>query len=305
VRDRILDFSEQGASLSVRLEQLRIRPAEGREVSLPLADIAVLVLAHPAIHLTQAVLGGLAEHGGVLLTCDSSRLPAGMMFPLVGHHVQGLRATAQVRASLPTKKRLWQSLVRAKITHQALTLEDLRSTDGGLHALAAQVRSGDPGNVEARAARRYWPLLFNSTDFRRARERPDVNRFLNYGYAVLRAAVARAVCAAGLLPSIGLHHHNRYDPFPLADDVVEPFRPLIDRAAWELADRIGPEAPLGREAKEALISPITARYRYQAEQRTLFDILSRVCISLAGALAGECRDIALPDFAHFHAAEGR
>ena len=299
MRDRILDISETGARLSVRLDQLCIEPHEGTAASLPLEDIAVLVLGNPAIQITQAVLTGLAEKGGILITCNSSRLPAGMMVPLVGHHLQGLHVQAQAQASLPTKKRIWKALVRAKVVHQGLVLEDLRGRDAGLPELAKQVRSGDPGNLEARAARIYWPILFDPA-FRRSRELDDANRYLNYGYAVLRAAVARAICAAGLLPSMGIHHHNRYDAFPLADDLMEPFRPLVDRAAWELADRIGPDAPLDPEAKTCLISPMLERYQWQGESRTLFDILSRIGTSLASALAGRAREIDLPDFSRFH-----
>ena len=148
-----------------------------------------------------------------------------MLLPLVGHHLQARRFVAQAAASVPTKKRLWRQIVRAKIELQAHTLETLHGDSAGVRPLMRLVRSGDPENVEARAARAYWPLLFADDDFRRDHERGDQNRLLNYGYTVLRAIVARAICAAGLHPALGLHHHNQYSAFCLADDLMEPFRP--------------------------------------------------------------------------------
>jgi len=296
VRNRILDISQEGAGLSVKHSNLEIRPASSEETRLPLGDIAVLILAHPAIHITQAVLAGIGGAGGIVLTCDSARLPSAMQIPMVGHHVQGERVAAQAAASIPTRKRVWKQIVRAKIVHQAQVLDDLRGVDMGLLNLVSKVRSGDPDNLEATAARRYWQALFEGAGFRRSREIPDVNRYLNYGYAVLRALVARAICSAGLLPSLGLHHHNKYDPFPLADDLMEPWRPLVDHAAWHMNDQHGPDAPLGPELKSALVAPLLRRYRFESEDRTLFDILSRVAASLAATLMGERKDLLLPNF---------
>src|SRR5574340_878189 len=158
--DRILDFSESPARLRVYCKQLVIDRQDQPEVSLPLADVAVVVVSHPQITYTQAVLSGLAEAGGTFVACNRKMLPVGMFLPLVAHHSQTQRFAAQARAPVPMRKRLWQQLVRAKVLAQAETLEQRHGTDRGLRALAARVRSGDPKNVEARAARRYWPVLF-------------------------------------------------------------------------------------------------------------------------------------------------
>jgi len=162
--------------------------------------------------------------------------------------------------------------------------------------MAGRVRSGDPDNLEGQASRRYWPALFDNPGFRRDRDLPDQNKNLNYGYAVLRAIVARAVCAAGLHPALGIHHHNRYDAFALADDLMEPFRPLVDRAvvAWVRAN--DPLADLSPQAKAALIQPLMARYPVKDEERPLFDIAARAAVSLTRVFAGTANALVLPDF---------
>jgi CRISPR-associated protein Cas1 len=231
--NRILDLSEAPARLRVRNRLLVVQRDDTSEVSMPLVDLAVVLVSHPQVTYTQAVLAGLAEAGGSFIACNRRMLPVGMFLPLVAHHAQVQRFAAQARAALPLRKRLWKQIVQAKIRAQAETLAKLHGTEHGLRALAAKVCSGDPQNVEARAARRYWPLLFADMDFRRHRENEDQNQLLNYGYAVLRAIVARAICAAGLHPCLGIHHHNRYDAYCLADDLMEPFRPTVDHAVAE------------------------------------------------------------------------
>ncbi len=227
--NHILDLSESPAYLHVNQSRLVIDRKDEPPVILPLAEVAVLIAAHAQVKFTQAVLAGLASAGGVFVVCDTRRLPVGMMLPLDAHHWQVTRFTQQAVAKLPTKKRLWQQVVRAKIIAQAGVLEEFSGADKGLRNLADEVRSGDPSNVEAQAARRYWSALFGE-GFRRDREAADANLLLNYGYGVLRAIVARAICAAGLHPSLGLHHHHRASGYPLADDLMEPFRAVVDRS---------------------------------------------------------------------------
>lgn len=294
---RVIDISDEPAALSVRNDQLVIRLGQGdqqREATVPLAELAVLVVAHPAVSYTHAVLTGLAAHGGVLIVCDVKRMPAAMLLGLEGHHAQAERFAAQAHAPIPVGKRLWQQLVRAKIAAQARLLVRLRGDDAGLPALLPSVHSGDPQNVEALAARRYWTALFGK-DFRRDREAEDANRLLNYGYAVLRASVARAVSAAGLHPSIGLHHHNRYDAFCLASDLVEPFRPTVDAAVAEYVAVNGTNCPMDKSAKAHLLKIATARYDLSGEWRTLFDVLMRVAVSLAQVFDGARKDLDLPE----------
>jgi CRISPR-associated protein Cas1 len=182
-------------------------------------------------------------------------------------------------------------------------LRDLRALRGeeldglaelGLRAMAERVRSGDPENVEAQAARKYWPLLFGPA-FLRDREAAGVNPMLNYGYAILRAMTARAVCAAGLHPTLGLHHHNKYNAFCLADDLMEPFRPLVDRTVAEFLAFYGPDPAMDKTAKQGLIEGLTGRVRVGGEWRTVFDALTRMAASLAGVYAGERKEILLPE----------
>ena len=297
--NRIVEFSASPARLRVRCAQLIVERQDLPEVSLPLADLAVVLVAHPQVTFSQAVLSGLAAAGGVFVTCDRFNLPVGMMLPLAAHHAQAERFLAQARAPLPVRKRLWRQIVCSKIKAQAALLVELRGQDFGLQALGRQVRSGDPANVEARAARRYWPAVFADLNFRRQRDNEDQNVLLNYGYAVLRAIVARAVSAAGLHPSLGIHHHNRYDPFCLADDLMEPFRPAVDHA---VADYMrNHDAPYGLEAaaKQQIISELTGRYMMGGELRTLFDVATRVAASLASVFLGEAEKLEMPDFDHF------
>ena len=292
--ERIIDLSEEPAWLNVDTARLVISRADQARVIIPLADIAALVVSHPQAVMTHAVLAGLAREGGIAVICNEKRMPAAMLLPLEGHFVQGERFTLQAQASLPLRKRLWQSLAKAKIRAQGRALSDLWGDDAGLAQLALTVRSGDPSNVEAEAARRYWPALFRDPAFRRDRDAGGANSLLNYGYAVLRAIIARAVCAAGLHPSLGLHHHNRYDCFCLADDLMEPFRPLVDRAAVRYCVENGAPAEVDRAAKQALIGQLTGRFPTDTGSRQLFDIAGQMAGSLAAVFAGKRKDLALP-----------
>lgn len=208
---------------------------------------------------TLPVLDALMRHGAALIVCDGAMHPSGMMLPLAGHFQQTRRMIAQATASLPARKQIWKQIVVAKVRAQAANLVALRGHDGGLGVLAGQVRSGDPKNIEAQAAQRYWPLLFNDPLFRRRFDAPDQNRLLNYGYAVLRAAVGRAIVASGLHPSLGVHHHARENPFCLADDLMEPYRPLIDTEVVEIAGEWGGDVALSGKIKERLVGVMHGR----------------------------------------------
>jgi len=294
--NRILDFSEAPARLRVRLRQLVVSSQDRPEVSVPLAELAVVVAAHPQVSYTQAVLAGLAESGGAFVACNRQNLPVGMFLPLAAHHSQAQRFAAQARAPLPLRKRLWRQIVRAKIRAQADALESLHGTDHGLRQLVPLVRSGDPANVAARAARRYWSRLFVDVRFRRNPDDEDQNLLLNYGYAVLRAIVARAVCAAGLHPSQGIHHHNRGNAFCLADDLMEPFRPTVDRSVVEYVASHDAVTHVEPAAKRHIIADLTARYQINGQQRTLFDVAARLAASLADVFLGNARRLEMPDW---------
>jgi CRISPR-associated protein Cas1 len=296
VTDRILDFSESGAVLSVRDGLLAIA-REGRELQrIPLGDIAVIMASHRQVVFTQSVVAALAKAGGVLVCCDERHHPVAMLLPFESNFEQSERFRKQAEASLPVRKRLWQEITRAKIAAQSRALTAIRGEDGGLLALSRRVRSGDAGNTEAVAAVRYWPLLFMDGAFRRGNEDDPRNTLLNYGYAVMRAAAARALCAAGLHPTLGVHHANKNNAFCLADDFMEPLRPLIDRAVARYCEGIQPAVPaLNKTAKAVLISCTLTRYRTDGEQRTLFDILARTAGMLAGTLTSKTTSFRYPD----------
>jgi len=292
--DRVLDISDRPAKLHVRNDQLVIEPEGGEPVSAPLAEIAALVVSHPRVSYTHSVLDGLARAGAALVVCDQKHLPSAMLLPLAGHYVQAERIGAQAEAPLPLKKRLWAEIVKAKVANQGRLLRLLLKNDHGLVALSRRVRSGDPDNLEAQAARRYFEALFGKK-FKRDREADDHNRNLNYGYAVVRAAVARAICAAGLHPSLGLHHHNRYDAFCLADDLMEPFRPLNDLAVFLWLKTAGPDAPFDLEAKRAILRGLADQFQVDGERRSLFDLAGRAASSLAHVFIGKRKKLALPE----------
>ena len=292
---RVIDIADEPARLKVRYENLVVERAGKAPVSLPLAEIGALVVSHQQVTYTHAVLAGLAAAGAPLIVCDLKHLPVGLLLPIAAHYAQAERFAQQARVSRPTAKRLWQQIVRAKIRNQAELLERVRGGHHGLRPLVARVRSGDPTNVEAWAARKYWPALFDSTGFRRRYEADDANRLLNYGYAIIRALAARAICAAGLHPSLGIHHHNRYDAFCLADDLAEPFRPLVDEVVLALVEEHGDDVPLDRETKLAILRHLTGRFTVEGESRTLFDILAKVASSLAAVFADKEKRMWLPE----------
>lgn len=293
--DRIVDIAEGVARLHVRYSQLVIEREQGGEVTTPLADLGALVISYPRVLMSQAVISGMAEHGGAVVICDPNHSPAAMMLPLQAHSTQTERFAKQATAALPLRKRLWQQIVQAKIKAQGRLLRELHGSDSGLLAMADRVRSGDTGNCEAQASRRYWPLLFADPKFRRGSPGPDQNTHLNYGYAVLRATVARALCASGLHPSLGLQHHNRYDSFCLASDLMEPFRPLVDRSVFHWVQAHDPTQPLDKEAKACLLQPFLRRYLTDGEERTLFDLAARSASSMAQAFMGKTRELYLPE----------
>lgn len=293
----IIDISDTVVSLNVRLANLVIDCGDnlGRTI-VPLTQVAALVLSNQHVSVTNAALAGIAANGGIVVVSDSKFQPAGMLLPLDTHYVQGERFRMQAAVAQPVQKRIWQQIVRSKILAQAMTLKRLTGNDSGLHNLAARVTSGDTGNHEAQAAQRYWPAVFNNPRFRRNREAEDQNRLLNYGYAVLRALTARAICASGLHPALGVHHHNRYDSFALASDMMEPFRPLVDETVVRIVDEHGVGVVLGRDVKRALITGITCLIKVEEETRTIFSILAKCASSLAAVYAGERKKLFLPEW---------
>ena len=275
---RVVEVASEGCHLARSRGSMTVISNGREEGRVPLDDIGVLLCNGRGITYSNSLMTELARRGAAVVLCGPNYLPVAWLWPLEGHHVQAMRMRRQLEASLPLCKRLWQSVVKAKINQQAKALELLGISDGGLEALARRVRSGDPDNVEAQAARRYWPLLFGS-DFRRNRFGGAANSFLNYGYTVLRAAVARAVVAAGLHPSLGIHHSNRANSMCLADDLMEPFRPLVDYTVVRLAADGAEE--LTTEAKRDLAAVLVMDMSTDRGTTPLQTCIERAAQSLA------------------------
>lgn len=287
-----IEVSQEPAYLSVRLGQLVLKNGERVLGSIPCEDVGVVVVDNPAASYSHAALAELARSDAVVVVCGRDHLPAAVLLPLADHSQITWRIADQVAVSRPRKKRLWQQLVRAKIRAQAANVP----TDWPAHAklldLARQVRSGDPANVEAQAARVYWDNWLPETDFRRDPDLGGLNAMLNYGYAVVRAAVARALIAAGLLPALGLFHSNRANAFCLADDLVEPLRPLVDDRARELF-RQGYEE-LSQEAKARMLEILSDSARLGRRRGPLMVCLHRMAASLVRCYAGEAKRLEIP-----------
>ena len=230
---RVIEVTSAGRHLARHRGLMTVSQGGVEDGRVPLDDIGVLLCNARDLTYSNDLITELARRGAAVVLCGDNYLPVAWLWPLEGHHIQALRMRRQLEASLPLRKRLWQALVKEKIAQQENTLEWLGITGSNLKELAKRVKSGDPDNVEAQAARRYWPLLFGSS-FRRERFGPMPNPLLNYGYTVLRAATARAIVAAGMHPSLGIHHSNRANSMCLVDDLMEPFRPLVDYTVAEL-----------------------------------------------------------------------
>ncbi len=250
---RTIEISSGPARLSVAHRQLVIEKSDGPTATIPIEDIGMVIVDQPAVTYTHTVFTDLVEAGAAVVLCSRNHHPAGIFLPIDAHSTQTERYHLQIEASLPFKKQSWARIVRAKIARQADVIKEVAGKDEGLSALAGRVRSGDPENLEAQAAQRYWKVLFG-TDFRRDRDAPGPNSALNYGYAIIRAAIGRAIVGSGLIPSLGLHHHNRSNPFCLADDLMEPYRPFIDLKVLELARSGHALLELDRAAKAVLLS---------------------------------------------------
>lgn len=287
----VIEVAEDGRHLSLD-RGFMVVSTRGAEIGrVPLDDIAVLIGTAHGLTYSNNLLLALLERECAVVLCGRNFSPAAILWPIDGHHVQAQRMRAQADATDAFKNRLWQAIARAKVRNQGAVLEALGQPAGAFVELARKLRSGDPDNIEAQAARRYWPLLFGP-DFRRDSDEPGLNGLLNYGYAVLRGGAARAVAAAGLHPTLGLKHSNRSNPMCLVDDLLEPFRPLVDL----LVRRLAADGCLAvdRDAKRALAGILTQDLRTEAGVTPLATCLFRLASSLAQMLLGERQVLDLP-----------
>ena len=266
------------------------------EVTKPIEDIGVVVLDNKRITVTSGLLEALLESNCAVITCDSKGMPVGLMLPLYGNTTQNERFRRQIDASLPLKKQLWQQTIKTKIANQAAVLRSYTQEEVRcMEIWAADVKSGDPDNLEARAAAFYWKTLFAHVDgFTRDREGPPPNHLLNYGYAILRAIVARGLVTSGLLPTLGIHHHNRYNAYCLADDVMEPYRPYVDELVFKLAKDYHNSPTLTRELKAQLLTIPTLEVRIGGKRSPLMVAVAQTTASLYKCFDGELRRISYP-----------
>lgn len=267
------------------------------EVTKPIEDIGIVVLDNKQITITSGVLEALLENNCSVITCDSRSMPVGLMLPLYGNTTQNERFRKQLDTSLPLKKQLWQQTIQAKINNQASVLKDCMDEEVKcMRIWATNVHSGDPDNLEARAAAYYWKSLFSDVDsFTREREGIPPNNLLNYGYAILRAVVARGLVISGLLPTLGIHHHNRYNAYCLADDIMEPYRPYVDELVFSLIQEYGKNAELTKEMKTRLLTVPTLEVIIGGKRSPLMVAVGQTTASLYKCFNGELRRISYPE----------
>lgn len=264
--------------------------------TVPIEDIGVVVLDNRQITITQGLLDALLENNCALITCDKSRMPVGLMLPLCGNTTQNERFRTQIDASLPLKKQLWQQTVQAKIKNQAALLHERGVVVSNMLIWSDKVKSGDSDNLEARAAAYYWKNIFPFIDdFTRGRDGIPPNNLLNYGYAILRAVIARALVSSGLLPTLGIHHHNRYNAYCLADDIMEPYRPYVDRLVLDIIFSGDDYTKLSVDVKSKLLSIPVIDVVINGERRPLMIAASITTSSLAKCFNGEIRKIIYPE----------
>lgn len=295
---RILYF-ENPAFLSLKLRNLVIRFPEDsgkNTVEAPIEDIGVVVLDNPRITITQALIAALSENKIALVSCDSARMPSGLMLPICGNALQSKIFRAQAAISVPLKKQLWRQIVRTKILNQTRILECEGLDAGTMEELAESVKSGNAENREGLAAAYYWRTLFPMfPNFVRSREGAPPNNLLNYGYAVLRAIVARAVVSAGLHPTLGIFHRNQYNAYCLADDLMEPYRPFVDKAALGLVFQNSDIDVLTKQMKGRLYGIAVDDVLMDGVRRPLMAAVAQTVSSFVKTFSGESRKLDLSD----------
>ena len=303
------------AYLSCRLDQLIVRlPAvenntslpdsfrKDAHTSIPIEDIGILILDNQQILISQGLIWKLLENNVAIISCDDKRHPAGLMLPLSGNTIQTERHKDQLNASIPLKKNLWKQTVRSKILNQATLLRTQNIEIDNMLRWADSVKSGDPNNFEARAAAYYWEKLFSHKiqSFTRDRDGLPPNNLLNYGYAVLRAIVARALVGSGLIPTVGIHHHNKYNAFCLADDIIEPYRPFVDLIVLDIMKNFDDYNQLNTKLKTKLLGIASADIYIDGENSPLIVGVNRTTTSLVNCFDGTQRNLLYPIFPKLH-----
>ena len=291
---RIIEISQSKTCLSVRYGQLLLKQNGELQSSIPCEDIGVLLVDHQGTSYTHCVFTELLRCGAAVILCGSNHHPTGMLLPIESNSVQTERFRQQIEVKEPIKKRLWKQIVKAKIKHQARLAGSDSDVYKPLMALRHRVRSGDPENIEAQASRKFWPVYLQDVTFHRNIDGPPPNNMLNYGYMVMRAAVARALCSAGLLPALGIHHHNRYNAFCLADDILEPFRGFVESKVRQICECEGAAQELDQPTKAKLLEVLYEPVTIAGFEGPLMVGLHRTAASLQRCFAGEQKYLDLP-----------
>jgi CRISPR-associated protein Cas1 len=282
---------ENKASLTTKNNQLIIK-TELKESSISIEDIGYIVLDSPEIYLSIPALNLLIENNSAVIICNNNHLPNGMFLNLNSHHIQQEIFKHQINATVPLKKQLWQQTIIEKITNQGILLEKITSKKNNFEFLASKVLSGDTSNMEGVAAGFYWKVFFEQK-FKRERFGDYPNNFLNYGYAILRAATARALSGSGLLNTLGIHHKSKYNAFALADDIMEPYRPVIDEKVFELIHKYDGQE-LNTQLKAELLQILTRTVYFKDEKSPLMVALQKTASSLQQCITGERKKIKYP-----------
>jgi CRISPR-associated protein Cas1 len=283
------------AYLKTKDDQLVVERPELPAHTVPIEDIGLVVLDHQQITISAALMAKLLENNVALITCNNTHHPTGLLLNLDGHTLQSQRFQVQLQSSVPLRKQLWQQTVEAKIRNQAAVLEQRRIENKYLLNLAGKVKSGDAGNLEARAALYYWDKFFSETlQFTRSREGAPPNNLLNYGYAIVRAMVARALVGSGLLPVMGIHHRNQYNAYCLADDIMEPYRPYVDMLVYQQVRNHGSFLELSPAMKQEFLSLPTQDVQIEEQTSPMMVAITRTTASLAKCFEGSVRKILYP-----------
>ncbi|MBS1765404.1 MAG: type II CRISPR-associated endonuclease Cas1 [Bacteroidetes bacterium] len=285
--------------------QLDLSFKKQAQATIPVEDIGVVVLDNKQITITHGLMDSLMENNVAVITCNSTRHPTGLLLPLHGNTLQHERYREQIEASEPLRKQLWQQTIIQKIKNQAAVLRSQKIDAGYLFPVYKNVKSGDSENAEATAAAFYWQRVFSNlpephsnklkNGFKRNRGGEPPNHYLNYGYALLRATMARSIVAAGLLPTLGIHHSNRYNAYCLADDLMEPYRPVVDKVVLQTIIQHGIEDELSKEIKASLLSIPIADVSIDGESSPLMIATQRTAVSLVKCFAGEQRKLLYPE----------
>ncbi|RFM27130.1 type II CRISPR-associated endonuclease Cas1 [Deminuibacter soli] len=284
------------AYLKTSNEQMVIElPESGETKSASIEDIGLLILDHQQITLTQALITKLLANNVALVTCDGTHHPTGMLLNLDGHTLQSQKFQAQIEATVPLKKQLWQQTVEAKLANQAAVLAIEKAENNYLLNLAKTVKSGDVDNCEAKGAAYYWKAVFpDFLAFRRERYGPPPNNLLNYGYAIIRAIVARSLVGSGLLPTLGIFHRNQYNAYCLADDIMEPYRPFVDKVVCQLVRSNGKFLEMTPAMKTALLAIPASDVLIEGQKSPLMNAVQKTTASLSKCFEGKVRKITYP-----------